>query len=207
MRVLGRKKTAGATRHEPSTHEQLETAAREARPGAKNRPTPKRREAEAARRRPLIETDRKAAARRDREASREQRAKQQEAMMRGEDWALLPRDRGRAKAFMRDYIDSRWNVAEFTMPALILAMLLSLLVNVIKNPALVWAVMVFTYGVILVGIVEQVVVHYRAKRAFTSAHPHEDWPPRSGLYTGMRAFQLRPTRVPRPRVKRGEKVR
>lgn len=203
--MLGRNKTGGATKHGATLNEQLEQQAHPARPGAKNRPTPKRREAEAAKRRPLIETDRKAAAQRDRAASREERARQHEAMMRGEDWALLPRDRGRARAFIRDSIDARWNIAEFTMPALIVAMLLSLLVNVIRNPALVWAVMLCTYGVILLGLVEQVIVYQRIKRAFRAAHPQEEWPARAGFYSAMRAFQLRPTRVPRPRVKRGER--
>ncbi|MTB72849.1 DUF3043 domain-containing protein [Arsenicicoccus sp. MKL-02] len=199
--MLGRKKT------EAATLEQLEEQAHQDRPGAKNRPTPKRREAEAARRRPLIETDRKAAAQRDRAASREERAKQQQAMMRGEEWALLPRDRGVARRYMRDYVDARWNIAEFTMPALIVAMVLSLLVGQFKNPALITAVMVLTYGVILLGIVEQTIVHYAMKRKFAATHPGEIWPPRAGFYSGMRAFQLRPTRVPRPQVKRGQHPR
>lgn len=199
--VLGRKKT------EAATLEQLEEQAHTDRPGAKNRPTPKRREAEAARRRPLIETDRKAAAQRDRAVSREERAKQQQAMMRGEEWALLPRDRGVARRYMRDYIDARWNIAEFTMPALIVAMILSLLVGQLKNPGLITAVMVLTYGVILLGVVEQTLVHYAMKRKFAATHPGEIWPPRAAFYSGMRAFQLRPTRVPRAQVKRGEKPR
>ena len=40
------------------------------RPGAKNRPTPKRRDQEAANKHPVVNTDRKAAARSDREARR-----------------------------------------------------------------------------------------------------------------------------------------
>ncbi|AKT52865.1 hypothetical protein ADJ73_13690 [Arsenicicoccus sp. oral taxon 190] len=177
--------------------------ARVDRPGAKNRPTPRRREVEAARRRPLIETDRKAAAKRDRETSREQRAKQQQAMMAGEEWALLPRDRGAARRYMRDFIDARWNIAEFTMPALIVAMVLSLLTSQFRNPNLVTAVLFLTYGVIILGLVEQTIVHYRMRARFKAAHPDEEWPARAGFYSGMRAFQLRPTRVPRPRVKRG----
>lgn len=204
MPVLGRNKTGGATKHEPSSNEQLEAENRSPRPGAKNRPTPKRREAEAAKRRPLIETDRKAAAARDREHARQERARQHQAMMAGEEWALLPRDRGAARAFIRDHVDARWNIAEFTMPALIVAMLMSLLVSWVKSPYLVQAVMFLTYGVMILGLVEQTIVYRRIKRQFRTHHPDEEWPARAGFYSGMRAFQLRPTRVPRPRVRRGQ---
>ena len=59
--VLGRKKAA-----EPAVTVQD----RVERAGAKNRPTPSRREQEAARKRPLVPTDRKAAAKSAREADR-----------------------------------------------------------------------------------------------------------------------------------------
>ena len=59
--VLGRKKAA-----EPAVTVQD----RVERAGAKNRPTPSRREQEAARKRPLVPTDRKAAAKSGREANR-----------------------------------------------------------------------------------------------------------------------------------------
>ena len=50
--MFGRSKT---------TNDQLEREAATAREGAKNRPTPKRRDQEAARKRPLVVTDRKQA--------------------------------------------------------------------------------------------------------------------------------------------------
>ena len=45
-----------------------------------------------------------------------------------------------------------------SMPALIVAMILSLLVGQLKNPGLITAVMVLTYGVILLGVVANLVL-------------------------------------------------
>ena len=42
-----------------------------------------------------------------------------EAMQRGEEWALPPRDRGPVKALARDFVDSRRRVSEFYMYGLV----------------------------------------------------------------------------------------
>jgi len=52
------------------------TTVHDERPGAKNRPTPKRRDQEAARKQPLVVTDRKAAKDRDKDKRREALARQ-----------------------------------------------------------------------------------------------------------------------------------
>ncbi|MGZ4697907.1 MAG: DUF3043 domain-containing protein, partial [Oryzihumus sp.] len=78
--MFGRKKAA-----EPAA---TETTVAE-RPGAKNRPTPRRRDQEAARKKPLVPTDRKAAANDARLKAREARARQRAAMMTGDE-AHLP---------------------------------------------------------------------------------------------------------------------
>ena len=70
-----------------------------ARPGAvtagKGRPTPKRSEAERRRRQPYTAPkDRKEAARFSKDRQRSDRTRRMEAVRRGEEWALPPRDRG-----------------------------------------------------------------------------------------------------------------
>ncbi len=52
--------------------------------------------------------------------AREDRSKQLQAMRRGEEWALGPRDRGPAKKLARDYVDAHRRPMEFYMYALIL---------------------------------------------------------------------------------------
>ncbi len=64
------------------------------RPGAKNRPTPKRSVAEAANKRPLVPTDRKNAGKASREQLRDQRARQRQAMLSGDERHLPARDAG-----------------------------------------------------------------------------------------------------------------
>lgn len=80
----------------------------------KGRPTPTRREAEAKRpRRSLAPAVNKA----DRKSLKAQQRKKREelrgAYMRGEERALPTRDKGPARKFARNYVDSRYSVAEF----------------------------------------------------------------------------------------------
>ena len=79
------------------------TSVQDERPGAKNRPTPKRRVQEAARKQPLVVTDRKVAKERDKEKRREALARQRTAMVTGDDAGLPVRDKGPERRFIRDY--------------------------------------------------------------------------------------------------------
>ena len=100
----------------------------EAGQSGKGRPTPKRRDAEASRpRRSLAPAVKKA----DRKALKAQQRKKREelrgAYMRGEERALPTRDKGPARKFARNYVDSRYSVAEFFMPLLMVVLLLSII--------------------------------------------------------------------------------
>ena len=113
--MFGRKKTL---------NDQLADAAQAhvVRPGAKNRPTPKRRDQEAANRRPLIVADRKAARGQDKVARREAMARQRQGMMAGDERYLPARDKGPRRRFIRDAVDVRWNVGEFMLPVMVLVL-------------------------------------------------------------------------------------
>ncbi len=170
------------------------------RAGPKNRPTPSRREAEAARRRPLVPEDRKAASQESRARMRAERTRQREAMIRGEQWALPPRDRGPQRQFVRDFIDARWSVAEFLLPIMIIGLPVSLLPGgaVVVGYAIV-------YGALVGAIVDTTVLWFRLKRAIR-ARFDADPQPGTLWYATSRAIQIRPGRMPRPRHKRGERV-
>ena len=78
----------------------------------KGRPTPKRSEAERRRRQPYTAPkDRKEASRTSRDRQRADRTRRMEAVRRGEEWAMPPRDRGPVKALARDYVDSKRRVS------------------------------------------------------------------------------------------------
>jgi hypothetical protein len=80
----------------------------------KGRPTPSRREAEQARKQQLkIPKDPKAARKASRERDRSARDRQRQGMMAGDERYLPAADRGPARAFTRDFVDSRITIAEF----------------------------------------------------------------------------------------------
>lgn len=173
----------------------------EGRVGSKNRPTPTRREAEAARRQPLVPDDRKAAARASKLKEREARTKQRAAMMNGEEWAMLPRDRGPQKAFIRDHVDGRWNVGEFVLPIMIIGLPLTM----IQNPTTVSLGILLVYGAMLATIVDLAVSNFQLKKRFQARYGP---PPKGTMWAiAARSIQMRRTRVPKPKVKRGEKPR
>src|SRR6516164_10600621 len=82
----------------------------------KGKPTPKRSEAERRRRQPYTAPkDRKEASRVSRDRQRADRGRRMEAVRRGEEWAMPPRDRGPVRAFARDYVDSKRRFSEYYM--------------------------------------------------------------------------------------------
>lgn len=164
------------------------------RPGAKNRPTPKRREAEAARRRPLVPEDRKAAARADRQRARE-------GMAAGEERFLAPRDRGPIRAFQRDIVDARRNIGEMILPIMVLI----ILVMLIPNATAQLAGLGVAYALLIAGVLDAVLLVKKANKLVREKF-RQDPPKGSGMYVAMRAFQMRRLRMPKPRVERGTAV-
>lgn len=194
-RVFGRK--------DKTLNEQLAESAGPDRPGAKNRPTPKRRDQEAARKQPLVVTDRKEAREKDRAARVEQRAKMNEAMVTGDDRYLPTRDRGPVKRYIRDRVDARWSVGEFLLPAMVLVLALSF----VRQNWAVLLVMAVTYTLIVVAAIDCWVMWRNVKKGiYAKFGPDVAIPRGSAMYAVMRAFQLRRTRMPRPQVTRGTQV-
>jgi len=193
--VFGRKKTPKDSTPSAVTYAD--------RPGAKNRPTPSRREQETARKRPLVPKDRKAAAGQSREASRLARAKQRAALMSGDESALPARDKGPVKRHIRDAVDARWNTGEFMLPVMFVVLALTFLPAIFKSSASWATLLVFTlvYGLILVGAVDAFIMWRRIKAQIFAKFGNA--PPRgSALYAVTRAFQMRRSRLPRPQVDR-----
>ncbi|RZS89573.1 DUF3043 family protein [Motilibacter rhizosphaerae] len=166
--------------------------------GGKGRPTPKRSEAAKQRRQAVrAPVDRKEASRMAREKSREARATRMEALKRGDESALPARDRGPVKRHVRDLVDSRFNVAEIFMPVVVVVLLLSLVRPLAAFGVWVWAVM------LLLGIADSVVLRQRIKRSLAERFPGQSTKGAVG-YGVLRALQMRPLRMPKPRVARGQ---
>ena len=180
-----------------------ETPAEEAhaeREGAKNRPTPKRRDQEAARKRPLVVSDRKEARRLDREKRREQLARQRAAMETGDERYLPARDKGPVRRFIRDYVDARRNLAELLLPVMVVVLALSL----VRNQLVLSISVLLTWTAVLVVFVDTFVMWRGCRKRLEAKFGAGEVPRGSWSYAAMRAFQLRRQRMPKPRVERGQ---
>lgn len=180
--------------------QQSETVLREPRDGAKNRPTPKRRDQEAANKRPLVVTDRKAAREVERTNRRQAQLKQREAMVTGDDANLPARDKGPVKRYVRDYVDARWNLGEFMLPVMLVVLALSF----IRSPLVFAFVSMGVYALLLVAIVDGFLMWRRLKKRLLAKFGADQTVRGLAMYAAMRSFQLRRSRMPRPQVKRGQ---
>ncbi len=168
-------------------------------PGAKGRPTPTRKEAEAARReRAKAGIDKKAAQKLQRQRRMSETAKVREAMRSGDERYLPQRDKGPVKRFIRDYVDARISIAEFLLPLLVVIMVLQYSGNtaLIAMSSTLWTV------TILMVAIDTAWMLFRLKRRLRAKYPDESLKGTT-FYTIMRVVQLRWLRMPKPRVKIG----
>lgn len=170
-------------------------------PTKKGRPTPKRKDAEATRKvSSLAPASSKAEKTRARNAARLARIAQREAQLRGDESALLPRDRGPEKRFVRNYIDARRGISEFLMPTTFVVLLLS----IFQVPAITAFGTVLMYTLLLYAIFENILVNRRIKTEFATRFPNATYKGYTS-YAFTRSISMRRLRVPRPQIKPGEK--
>ena len=167
----------------------------------KGRPTPKRSEAQTQRRSVAqTPTTRKEAAKRQRDDRRVQMEKQRQALANGDERYLPARDKGPVRKFARDFVDSRFCVAEFFLPMAVVILVLSMVrVGSLQNIALLlWLV------VIVMIVVDSIGIAIRLKKQLAARFP--DVPTKGAVrYALMRTLQMRRLRLPKPQVKRGER--
>lgn len=171
-------------------------------PSRKGRPTPKRSEAEKARKeRVKPPLNRREAMRRERERVRAQRAKARQAMATGDERYFLPRDQGPERKFLRDFVDARRTVGEYFLP-LIIVILLGNFIPIVQVQLFMMALWLV---VMVLLMVDMTVLGIRVKREFRKRFPDDH---RRGhvFYAIMRALQIRRLRLPKPAVKPGELV-
>ncbi len=167
----------------------------------KGRPTPKRAVAQSQRRTAATPpANRKEAMKRQREARRVDLAKQREALASGDERYLPVRDKGPVRRFTRDFVDSRFFVAEFFLPMAVIILVLSMIQvgNLQTISLLLWMV------VIVLIVIDSIGLAIRLKKQVNARFPDE---PKRGViaYGLMRSLQMRRLRLPKPQVKRGER--
>ncbi|MEV0224271.1 DUF3043 domain-containing protein [Streptomyces sp. NPDC050704] len=167
----------------------------------KGRPTPKRSEAQTQRRSVAnTPTNRKEAAKRQREARRAQMDKQRQALASGDERYLPTRDKGPVRKLARDFVDSRFCIAEFFLPLAVVILVLSM----VRIPQLQNIALLLWLFVIVLIVVDSIGIAMRLKKQINTRFPDE--PKRGAVaYALMRSLQMRRLRLPKPQVKRGER--
>jgi hypothetical protein len=131
----------------------------------------------------------------------EENARMREGLRSGDERLLPARDRGKVRSFLRDRVDARLSMIELLLPLLLLIMVLTYS----GNPTLerfgqsLWLV-----TIILVTL-DTIVMVFRLKRELRQRFPEESHKGAVG-YSLMRAMQVRFLRLPKSKVKLGQKL-
>jgi hypothetical protein len=160
--------------------------------------TPTRKEQEAARKRPLVPSDRRLAAKQSRGQVQAARERARVGMAAGEEKYLPARDKGPQKRYVRDYIDARFSLGEFLLP-LLLVTILSYFFEAIAP-----YVLVGVWAVIIVLVIEGIVVGMLLQRRLAAKFGAGKVERGVRWYAFMRMIQMRVLRLPKPQVKRGQ---
>jgi hypothetical protein len=187
---------AASTSSEDSTSEATDHTAAVA--AGKGRPTPSRKEREAARKRPLVPNDRKEARQAARARMNDARDRARIGLANGEERYLPARDKGPQRKFVRDYVDARYGVGEFMIPVMFIVIILSFI------PQLdVYAVLAL-WAFFLVAILDATVLGHLVRRRLGEKFGAAKVEKGIRWYAAMRSLQLRALRLPKPQVRRGQ---
>lgn len=168
----------------------------------KGHATPKRREQEAANKRPLIVSDRKVASKQSKEANAAARDRARAGLAAGEERYLPNRDKGPQRRFARDYVDARFSIGELLIPVMFLIIITSF-IQLGPDPLLIPNIANYTmWAFVCVLLIDLMILSGKLKtrieKKFGSVDRGVRW------YAMMRSLQLRPMRLPKPQVSRGQ---
>ena len=164
----------------------------------KGHATPTRKEKEAARKQPLVSSDRAAARRNDRAQMQLQRERARVGMANGDEKFLPLRDRGPQKRYVRDYVDARFSVGELLIPLMFAVIILTF----IPNPDVQTIGLLALWLFFALAVIDVVALGFILNRKL-AAKFGADRVEKVRWYSAMRALQLRLMRLPKPQVKRG----
>ncbi|CAB4848348.1 unannotated protein [freshwater metagenome] len=168
----------------------------------KGKPTPKRKVAEAKSKSSILSP---ATSRSDKKRLKEQtrlrRTEARAAFMRGDENALPYRDKGAARRFVRNYVDSRRSIAEYFLVLIIFVLFLT----IIPNPTIQLFAIAIMYSAMLYAAIDGFLLSRRVKRLVIAKFPNES-ARGVGMYAWLRSTQMRRLRAPAPQVKIGANV-
>lgn len=166
----------------------------------KGRPTPTRREAEAANKvRAKVPRTRKERAAARRVARTETTSKMRQAMRTGDERYLPARDQGPVKRFVRDYVDHSFSVMELMLPVMVVL----LVFGYVGSTALATFSSAALPALLLIVLVDGFRLRWKLGRELATRFP--DTSTRgTTMYAVMRALQVRFLRQPKPQVRLGQ---
>ncbi|HEV7957399.1 MAG: hypothetical protein JWL94_1705 [Microbacteriaceae bacterium] len=189
-------KSAPLGKSEGDVGSELDGVSGEGMASGKGRPTPTRREREAANIRPLISNDRKAANKAARAKMAQAREKARIGMANGEERYLPTRDRGPQRKYIRDYVDARFSAGEALIPLMFLVILTTFVPGVeVYSFLALWAFFI-------IAVIDCVILGVIVKKKLAARFGADKVERGTKWYAAMRALQLRPMRLPKPQVKR-----
>jgi len=169
---------------------------------SKGKATPKRTEAQRRKAEPPP-ANRREALKRTREKNKAERAESYAGMKAGDERYLLPRDKGPERALVRDIVDSRRTVGPyFFAGAFVLLFLFQIRNNAIGLAAnIIWFMLAFAV------VVDSMLISRKIKALIKERFPKTTQKMGSLYFYGiMRAISFRKLRMPKTRVKIGEKI-
>ncbi|CAB4657151.1 MAG: DUF3043 domain-containing protein [Actinobacteria bacterium] len=167
-------------------------------PETKGRATPSRKEAQAKRiTHSLAPATNREERKKEKLRVRQARGAVRISYMNGDEYALPARDKGPARRFVRNYVDSRRSVAEYLLPLLFIVLIIS------RITFLQIASILLMYVVFLGAIVEGFLLSRKIKKEVLLRFP-ESSTKGLGMYGWSRSTQIRRLRAPKPQVKPGD---
>jgi len=166
----------------------------------KGRPTPSRRDSQAARKtRVKVPNNPKDAKKASRERARLERDRSRKGMMAGEERYMQPRDQGPGKLFTRDFVDSRFSLAEYFIVVAILVLILGF----VPVPSIQFWVTLGFFAFTAIMVIDVIIMVVLLNRAATKTFDNPADRKGLTLYAVLRVMQFRRLRLPPPRLKRG----
>ncbi len=168
----------------------------------KGRPTPSRKEAEAARKaRAKVPRTRKEMAAAQKASRGESSAQVRQAMRTGDDRYLPARDKGPVRRFIRDYVDARFSFIELLIPLMLVVLILGWSGNATVTTYANLAML----SVLVLIIIDLLRLRFRLKREITTRFPDASTKGTT-YYAVARSMQMRFMRLPKAQVKVGQKL-
>jgi hypothetical protein len=122
-------------------------------------------------------------------------------MLAGDPRFLPVRDQGPVRAFVRDFVDGRYTIAEY----FIFMAVVVLLLGFINNPSIQQLVSVGFFLMATLIVVDTAILIIQLNNRTKKAFPEKADRRGITLYALMRTLQYRRLRMPKPRVQRGRK--